>query len=249
MSDYALQIKNLGVSFGGIRPVDDVSLDVQPGERHAILGPNGAGKTSLFNLIAGEYKATSGSVTMFGEDVTARPIHLRSRMGLGRTYQTSALFPQLTVLDHLYLAIRGCRDGRMSFRAIRGQNRERGEALVLAETVGLQDDIDRVVADMSHGEQRQLEIGLALAGDPKLILLDEPAAGLSQGERTNLLKLLNGLDQSLTILLIEHDMDIALDVADTITIMHNGNIVATDTPEGIAQNQEIHDLYLGKHHE
>ncbi|MEM7803177.1 MAG: ABC transporter ATP-binding protein [Chloroflexota bacterium] len=245
----ALELNNLGVTFGGIRAVHDVSLVIKKGERRAILGPNGAGKSSLFNLVAGEYQATSGSVKMFGEDVTQRPIHLRSRMGLGRTYQTSALFPSLTVLDHLYLAVRGCYAGRMSFARITRQDQHRQTAIGLAEKVGLDGMLSRTVADISHGEQRQLEVGLSLAGDPRLILLDEPAAGLSQGERSRLVSLLASLDQDLTILIIEHDMDVAMEVADIITVMHDGTIIASGTPAEIAQNEEIHALYLGKHHE
>ncbi|MEM7343245.1 MAG: ABC transporter ATP-binding protein, partial [Chloroflexota bacterium] len=238
--------KDIGVNFGGIQAVKAVTLDILTGERHAILGPNGAGKTSLFNLIAGEYKATSGSVMMFGEDVTRKPIHLRSRMGLGRTYQTSALFPQLSVLDHLYLAIRGCYRGRMSFLPIGRNQATRSAAIELAEKVGLIDRIDQTVADLAHGQQRQLEVGLALAGNPRLILLDEPAAGLSQGERVELVQLLKRLENHLTVLIIEHDMDVALEVADMITVMHDGRSIATDTPDSIAHNQQIHDLYLGK---
>ncbi len=249
MSSFALRLNQLGVNFGGIQAVKDVTLDITTGERHAILGPNGAGKTSLFNLIAGEYKATSGSVTMFGDDVTQKPIHLRSRMGLGRTYQTSALFPHLTILDHLYLAVRGCYSGRMSFLPIGGKGKNKTAAMALAEKVGLTSLLHETVADLAHGQQRQLEVGLALAGNPRLILLDEPAAGLSQGERIHLIHLLKGLDDHLTVLIIEHDMDVALEVADKITVMHYGSVIATDTPEGIAQNQEIHDLYLGKHHD
>lgn len=245
---YALELDNLGVNFGGIYAVQAVTIQVAQGERHAILGPNGAGKSSLFNLIAGEYRATTGSVKMFGDDVTKRPIHRRSRIGLGRTYQTSALFPSLTILDHLYLAQKGCFPGRMSFGRI-GQDSHQQAAVRLADTVGLSDMLHRQVADISHGEQRQLEVGLALAGDPKIVLLDEPAAGLSQGERRSLVSLLNGLDETLTILIIEHDMDVAMEVADLITVMHDGRIIATGTPDEIANDQAIHALYLGTHDE
>ena len=243
----ALELTNLGVTFGGIRAVKDVTFNVEKGERRAILGPNGAGKSSLFNLIAGEYEPTSGSVMMFGEDVTQKPIHLRSRMGLGRTYQTSALFPSLTILDHLYLAVRGCYDGRMSFGRIFASGKHMQAAKEIAEKVGLSDMLLRTVEDISHGEQRQLEVGLSLAGEPRLILLDEPAAGLSQGERTRLISLLKELDDDLTLLIIEHDMDVAMEVADIITVMHDGAVIASGSPAEIANSEEIHALYLGAH--
>ncbi len=245
--ENALELTNLGVSFGGIRAVKDVTLRVAKGERRAILGSNGAGKSSLFNLIAGEYEPTSGRVSMFGEDVTKKPIHLRSRMGLGRTYQTSALFPSLTIIDHIYLAVRGCYDGRMSFGRIFASEKHMQAAETIAQKVGLADMMHRTVADISHGEQRQLEVGLSLAGEPRLILLDEPAAGLSQGERGRLIELLKSLDDDLTLLIIEHDMDVAMEVADVITMMHDGAVIASGTPAEIASNEEIHALYLGAH--
>lgn len=243
---YALELTDLGVSFGGIHAVQDVTLTVEQGERRAILGPNGAGKSSLFNLIAGEYRPTSGTVTLFGDNVTRKPIHQRSRMGLGRTYQTSALFPNLTILEHLFLSEQGCHDGRMGFGRLK-RSRHQDTAVQLAEKVGLADMLHRKVADISHGEQRQLEVGLALAGEPRIILLDEPAAGLSQGERSALVSLLKELDDGLTLLIIEHDMDVAMDVADVITVMHDGRVIASGTPDEIAHNEAIHDLYLGKH--
>ena len=241
----ALELNDLGVSFGGIHAVQAVTLTVAKGERRAVLGPNGAGKSSLFNLIAGEYQPTAGSVTMFGEDVTTRPIHQRSRMGLGRTYQTSALFPSLTILDHLYLAVRGCYQGRMSFGRITQKDKHRQAAIALAEKVGLGDKLHRKVEDIAHGEQRQLEVGLSLAGEPTIILLDEPAAGLSQGERSRLVELIKSLDDGLTLLIIEHDMDVAMEVADLITVMHDGRVIASGTPDEIANSEEIHALYLG----
>ncbi|MEM8859915.1 MAG: ATP-binding cassette domain-containing protein, partial [Chloroflexota bacterium] len=179
--------------------------------------------------------------------VTQKPIHLRSRMGLGRTYQTSALFPSLTILDHLYLAVRGCHDGRMSFGRIFQGEQYMNAAQALAEKVGLAHMQDRAVADISHGEQRQLEVGLSLAGEPRLILLDEPAAGLSQGERSRLIDLLKSLDEDLTLLIIEHDMDVAMEVADIITVMHDGAVIASGSPAEIANSAEIHALYLGAH--
>ena len=246
MTTNALELTNLGVQFGGIHAVRDVTLQVAAGERRAVLGPNGAGKSSLFNLVAGEYAPTSGNIRMFGREVTRLPIYKRSRLGLGRTYQTSALFPHLSILQHLYLAVRGCNSGRMSLRPLKKSDTYYRQAQDLAQRVGLFEKGDHLVSSVSHGEQRQLEIGLALAGEPRLVLLDEPAAGLSQGERARLVSLLKALPKDLTLMIIEHDMDVALEVADLITVMHDGKVFVTETPADLRQNREIHALYLGK---
>lgn len=242
-----LQLQDVTIQFGGVIAVNQVAFDIQEGERRAVLGPNGAGKSSLFNLIAGDYQPTNGRVKMFGTDVTSYPPHKRSRMGVGRTYQTASLFPQLTTLDHFYLASRGRAANRMSFLRPGSDDTHLQAAYQMAENVDLTAVLHVAVEELSHGQQRQLEIGLALMGSPRLILLDEPAAGLSQGERGRLIQLLNNLDPSITILIIEHDMDVALQVADIITVMHNGTVIATGTPDEISHNEEIHRLYLGEH--
>jgi branched-chain amino acid transport system ATP-binding protein len=243
-----LRLRGVGRRFGGVVAVSDVDLDVRPGERRAILGPNGAGKTTLFNLISGEFPPSTGTVELFGDDVTALPARKRAQRGLSRTFQTSRLFGGLTVEDNLYLAVLGVQDGhfRVVRRGVDDELRERGRAMAAA--VGLSDQLDTLVAELSHGEQRQLEVGMARAAEPKLMMLDEPAAGLSRAERVKLTELLLALDPAITLILIEHDMDVALRVAEWVTMMHDGRVIVEGTPAEIRANELVHDLYLGSHH-
>ena len=240
-----LQLRGVGRRFGGLVAVADLSLEVAGGERRAILGPNGAGKTTLFNLIAGEFRPTTGRVLLFGEDVTRLPAHRRMRRGLTRTYQTALLFGGLTVADNLYLALRGPASARMSLRRPGPDDRYRARARELAVTVGLTGVLETKAAALSHGERRQLELGMALAGQPRLLMLDEPAAGLSPGERGRLTELLLALDPAITVLLIEHDMDVALRVADRVTVMHDGRTIAEGSPAEIRASKTVQDVYLG----
>jgi branched-chain amino acid transport system ATP-binding protein len=243
-----LRLRGVGRRFGGVVAVSGVDLQVRPGERRAILGPNGAGKTTLFNLISGEFPPTAGTVELFGDDVTALPARKRARLGLSRTFQTSRLFGGLTVDDNLYLAVLGVHDGH--FRLVRnaedGVMRER--AREMAEEFGLGGKLDVLVSELSHGEQRQLEVGMARAADPQLMMLDEPAAGLSRAERVKLTELLLALDPAITLILIEHDMDVALRVAEWVTMMHDGRVIVEGTPAEIRANELVHDLYLGSSH-
>jgi branched-chain amino acid transport system ATP-binding protein len=243
-----LRLRGVGRRFGGVVAVSDVDLDVRPGERRAILGPNGAGKTTLFNLISGEFPPSAGSVELFGEDVTAMPARRRARRGLSRTFQTSRLFGGLTVEDNLYLSILGVHEGhfRMVQNARDEEFRTRGREM--AEAVGLTERLDTLVMELSHGEQRQLEVGMARSSNPKLMMLDEPAAGLSRAERVKLTELLLALDPEITLILIEHDMDVALRVAEWVTMMHDGRVIVEGTPDEIRANQTVHDLYLGSGH-
>jgi branched-chain amino acid transport system ATP-binding protein len=238
-------LRGVGRRFGGVLAVHDVDLDVLPGERRAILGPNGAGKTTLFNVISGEFPPTSGSVELFGENVTLVPARKRVQLGLTRTFQKSRLFLGLTVEENLYLAVLGVQRGHL--RPVRtGRDAAmRTRAAELAERVGLEARLETVVGSLSHGEQRQLEVGMARAGDPKIMMLDEPASGLSRGERVALTELLTSLDRDVTLILIEHDMDIALTVAERVTMMHDGSVVVEGTPAEIRANQMVHDIYLG----
>jgi branched-chain amino acid transport system ATP-binding protein len=241
-----LRVRGVGRRFGGVHAVRSVDLDVRPGERRGILGPNGAGKTTLFNVVSGEYLPTSGTVELFGEDVTYLPPPQRAKLGLSRTFQTSRLFLGLSVEDNLYLSVLGVRRGHL--RAVRlpvdDELRERARAA--ADRVGLSSQLDTLVGSLSHGEQRQLEVGLALAAEPRLLMLDEPASGLSRGERVALTDLLLRLDPAITLILIEHDMDVALRVAERVTMMHDGSVVVEGTPAEIRANQLVHDLYLGR---
>ena len=243
-----LRLRGIGRRFGGVHAVRDVDLDVRPRERRAILGPNGAGKTTLFNLISGEFPATAGTIELFGNDITREPARKRAIMGLSRTFQTSRLFLGLTVEDNIYLAVLGVRDGHL--RPIRSaeDDRMRDEAREVADSMGLSEVLDRQVAELSHGEQRQLEVAMARATNPKLMMLDEPAAGLSPPERLRLTELLLALDPEITLLLIEHDMDVALRVVDWVTMMHDGHVVVEGTPAEIRANETVHELYLGSHH-
>jgi branched-chain amino acid transport system ATP-binding protein len=241
-----LRLRGVGRRFGGLHAVFDVDLDVAPGERRAILGPNGAGKTTLFNVISGDIPPTSGTIELFGGDVTTLPAPARAKLGLARTYQKSRLFLGLSIEDNLYLAALGVRRGHLRPVILPkrdGELRERASAM--ADAVGLGAKADQLVGSLSHGEQRQLEVGMARIGEPKLMLLDEPASGLSGGERGALTELLRKLDPGITLILIEHDMDVALRVAERVTMMHDGRVIVEGTPAEIRANETVHDLYLG----
>ena len=241
-----LRLVGVGRRFGGLDAVRDVDLDVAYGERRAILGPNGAGKTTLFNVISGDMPQTSGTIEFLGQDIGHLPAAGRTRLGMGRTYQKSRLFLGLSVEDNLYLAVLGSREGHLRMRrrkAVDGEMRER--ARELARTVGLEAKLPSLVGAISHGEQRQLEVAMARATDPKLMLLDEPASGLSRGERVALTDLLLELERSITLILIEHDMDVALRVAENVTMMHDGRKIVEGTPDEIRANEQVHELYLG----
>jgi branched-chain amino acid transport system ATP-binding protein len=248
-AEPTLRLRGVGRRFGGLLAVSDVDLDVAPGERRAILGPNGAGKTTLFNVISGDLPASSGTVEMFGQDVTRVPARKRARLGLARTYQQSRLFNGLTVEDSIYLSILGV--GRGHLRPVvlprkDGEIRER--AREAARMVAIDGKLGAEVGSLSHGEHRQVGLAMALASEPKILMLDEPAAGLSRGERRLLTELLLALDREITLVLIEHDMDIALVVAEQVTMMHDGQVIVEGTPDDIRSNQLVHDLYLGRHH-
>jgi branched-chain amino acid transport system ATP-binding protein len=240
-----LRLRGLGRRFGGVHAVKDVDLEVRPGERRAILGPNGAGKTTLFNVISGEFPPTAGRIELFGRDVTAEAGRKRARLGLSRTFQTSKLFLGMSVEDNLYLALLGVRPGHLRLVRSRKDAELRERARETAAAVGLDGVLDREVGELSHGEQRQLELGMARATDPKLMMLDEPAAGLSRAERVRLTELLLQLDPAITLILIEHDMDVALGVAEWVTMMHNGSVLVEGTPDQIRANATVHELYLG----
>jgi branched-chain amino acid transport system ATP-binding protein len=241
-----LQLRGIGRRFGGVEAVAEVDLTVGAGERRAILGPNGAGKTTLFNLISGEVPPTAGTVELFGRDVTDAPARTRARMGLSRTFQTSRLFGGLSVEDNLYLAVLGVGPGHLRLINGKADVDMRDKARAMADSVGLTDRLDTLVAELSHGEQRQLEVGMARVAEPKLMMLDEPAAGLSRAERVNLTELLLKLDPGVTLILIEHDMDVALRVAEWVTMMHDGRVIVEGTPDEIRANERVHALYLGK---
>jgi len=243
--EHVVQVDSVVVAFGGLLALGGVDLDVARGERLAILGPNGAGKTTLFNVVAGDLVPTTGSVTIKGVDCTHLPSRHRPRLGVGRTYQKARSFPGLTVADNLYLAIVGRHGRHLALLPRAGDRTWRDRAAAAAEAVWLQDRLDTNVADLSHGQKRQLEIGMAIATDPDVLLLDEPASGLSRGERERLTHLLDELAADSTLLLIEHDMDVAFKVARRIVVMSDGKMVASGTPEEVQANPLVHEIYLG----
>jgi branched-chain amino acid transport system ATP-binding protein len=239
----ALVLQGVGRRFGALAAVGNVSMTVADGERRAVLGPNGAGKTTLFNLICGDFPPTSGSVALYGQDITHLAPHHRARNGVGRTYQTSLLFNGLSVRDNLVIAVRGAKAGRFSL--LLPSRADRAKASELAEVVRLSHLLDTEVAQLSHGQRRQLEVGMALACDPRLLMLDEPAAGLSPVERPELLRLMRALPRSITLVVIEHDMDIALPIADVVTVMKDGDVVVEGPPAMIEKDPTVQAIYLG----
>jgi len=241
-----LTLRNVTKRFGGLVAVRDVNMDIAHGERHALIGPNGAGKTTLFNVVAGDLAASAGKITIFDHDVTQMPVHKRVGLGLRRTYQTSALFDQLTVRENLYLGVIGPGKGHFNMLMDVPRDKERMRQVEkTAQSIRLSDRLESLAGDLSHGERRQLEIGLAMAYEPKFVMLDEPAAGLSQDERKTLKKLLKDLPRDITLLLIEHDMDVALSIGEQVTVLHEGAVVAEGTPEEIVSNQMVQRIYLG----
>lgn len=243
---YALELEAVSRHFGALVALADINITLETGERRAVLGSNGAGKTTLFNAITGDFAPTTGSVRLFGEDVTDLPSHERIRRGLRRTYQISLLFNGLSVIDNVYLACRGQRRGRYSLRRARRDDSSMHSAESLIGAVYLEDARNSLVAELSFGQQRQLEIALALVGAPRLILFDEPAAGLSPVERSGLVEILQALPKHIAYIIIEHDMDVALRVVESVTMMHNGRIFKEGTPEEIENDPEVQELYLGK---
>lgn len=245
----ALDVRGIGKRFGGFWAVQDIDLTIQPGERRAILGPNGAGKTSLFNILTGDLRSSAGTVSLFGQDVTHAPMRKRIRQGLRRSYQHANLFDGLTVAETLFLAVAGLRGGWMQILPVKQGDARREEAAHLAELAGLREQLHNMVSNLSHGQRRQLEIGIALAEDPKILLLDEPAAGLSPAERPKLRDVLLDLPSDVTVVLIEHDMDIALQTSQSVSVLFNGRLLAEGSATEIMDNEEVHRVYVGGTHE
>jgi branched-chain amino acid transport system ATP-binding protein len=241
-----LELRALSKAFGGLRAVRGVSLQIMPGERKAIIGPNGAGKTTLFNLITGILPASSGRVLLFGRDVTAWPSHRRTALGMARTFQVTSLFPALSVLDNMLLAINGRRASKfVMWRFLSSYREVYDKAHELLARAAFLDRRDAEVRYLSHGEQRQLEILLGIASDPHILLLDEPAAGLSSGETAEMAKFLQRLDRKMAMLLIEHDMDVVFDVADEISVLHFGEVLESGPAAHIRSSAKVQEIYLG----
>ena len=249
MAEALLHIENLTKRFGGIVATDNLSLDVAKGELHAIIGPNGAGKTTLISQLTGQLKPSAGAIRFAGEDVTHLPAWRRSHMGLARSFQITSLLPNFTAADNVALAAQA-RDGH-SFRFFGNARKERGlraTALAALERVGLADRADIAVSRLSHGEQRELELAVALATRPQLLLLDEPMAGLGATESARMVQLLAELRKEVTIVLVEHDMNAVFALADRITVLVYGRVIASDVPAVIRSNEEVKRAYLGDQH-
>lgn len=241
-----LTLRHLSKSFDGLHAVKDVNLGVSPGDRRAIIGPNGAGKTTLFNLITGALPASEGQILLFGQDVTRWPTHRRIALGMARTFQITSLFPRLSVLDNVLLAVEGVRRMKLvMYRSLGSYRDVYAKAQALLERAGFWGKREVEVRNLSHGEQRQIEILLALASDPKLLLLDEPSAGLATGESQEMATFLKALDPEIAILLIEHDMDVAFQVAQTLTVLHYGEVLADGSAQEIRANRQVQEIYLG----
>ncbi|WP_052668646.1 ABC transporter ATP-binding protein [Nitriliruptor alkaliphilus] len=244
MSEPPLSLQGISKNYGSVVAVDDVSLQVSAGSRHAIIGPNGAGKSTLFALVAGTLRPTSGSVTMYGEDVTRLADHQRARRGLARTFQHSTIFASMTVLENVMLAAQR-RHGRPA-KAIGGQSAASRQAADAAlSEVGLLDRPTVPAGSLSHGERRQLEVALALAVDPRILLFDEPTAGMSAAETARFVELVRNLPRQITVLIIEHDLDVVFTLADRVTVLHLGAVVADGAPEQIRDSELVQQIYLG----
>ena len=243
----ALAVRNLDKSFGGLRVTADVSLAVEPGERRLIIGPNGAGKTTLFNLITGELAPDRGTITLFDRDITRTPSRRRPHLGIARTYQIITLFPRDTLLRNVTLSLLGLSPQRWNPLArLDGQRALIGRAREVLERVSLGQLADRPLGQTSYGERRRVEIAMALAQNPRLLLLDEPFAGLSIEERRDVLRLVSGIPRAVTIVMIEHDMDTALDFAERITVLHFGEVVVEGTRAEVVAHPRTREIYLGE---
>lgn len=246
MERVALRVENASKSFGALLAVDGVSLSIAEGEKHAILGPNGSGKTTLFNLISGDLPLSGGKVFLFDEEISRVPVHRRIRYGIRRTYQNTLLFTGLTVFENLLLAVQGLLAQRYSLRPVKGMSAAADEARKIAETLRIEEMLPEPVADLSHGNQKLVEIGMALAGEAKVILLDEPVAGLSHEDRALIPQVLSQLPRTITLVMIEHDMNVALQFADYVTVLHNGKAIREKmTVDQVKNDQQIQELYVG----
>jgi branched-chain amino acid transport system ATP-binding protein len=247
MSTPALTLRSVTKNFGGLRAVSDVSLQVAPGERRVIIGPNGAGKTSLFHCISGVLQPSTGVIECFGEDITRLPEPQRTQKGIGRTFQISSVFADLSVLENVALAVLGIRSHKWGLWSgvsqVKDLRRKAEEQLLL---VGLPGKEDVLVKSLSYGERRQLELVLALVNGPRLLLLDEPCAGLSPAERQRLFAIIQNLPRTITMLMIEHDMDVALRLADRVTVLHRGEMILEGSAQEVRMNPQVREVYFGQ---
>jgi branched-chain amino acid transport system ATP-binding protein len=247
VSESILTLTDVVVAFDALRAVDGVNLTVPRGQRRAIIGPNGAGKTTLFNVIAGTVPSTGGSISFDGRDITRLPPHRRAQLGISRTFQITNLFPTLSVHDNMILALRGLSSRKFSLFGLPDPSSvEDAQIAAALEATRIAARADVTVKELSYGEQRQLEIALSLVAMPTMLLLDEPAAGLSPSERSMVGDIIRSLGRHITVVLIEHDMDLALGIVDFVTCMFEGRILVEEPPEGIRRNTKVQEVYLGK---
>lgn len=245
--DSILKVSGLNKAFGALKATDDLNLDIEAGTIHGLIGPNGAGKTTAINQLSGEMFADKGSVIFDGQDVTRMPIHKRAKLGLQRSYQITSLFPEFTALDNVALAVQAT-DGH-SFKF---WNKARLDptlidpAMRYLEQVGMSEFAHVPVTDLAHGQQRQLEVAMTLATRPKMLLLDEPMAGMGQSESQSMMEVLRPLKGKITILMVEHDMDVVFALADRISVLVRGHCIVTGTPDEIRSNKEVRTAYLGE---
>jgi len=247
MTQPLLQVSHLAKRFEGIVATDDLVLDVEAGELHAVIGPNGAGKTTLIAQLSGQLTPDSGQIVFAGQDITQLPMYRRCALGLARSFQITSLFLDLSVLDNVALAVQAHAGHSFHFwRDARREPQLREPARALLARVGLAERADRAASLLSHGEHRQLELAMALCGQPRMLLLDEPMAGLGPEESARMVEMLRALKREHTILLVEHDMEAVFALADRITVLVYGRVVATGAPEDIRANAQVREAYLGE---
>lgn len=242
----ALKIEGLSKNFGGVQALKDVSFTVEVGERLAIIGPNGAGKTTLFNLLNGQEKATAGRIYHFGKEITTMPTYRRAHLGQGRSFQLTSLFPKLTVLDNVLLAVQGTKPSRFQlFRPITAYKYLFTKAQELLGAMALWEKKDDLVQALGYGEQRRLEIALSLASEPKLLLLDEPSSGLTAAEGADIVTTIRNLGPDITVIVVAHDMDLVFGLAERVMVLHYGEVIADGTPDEIQADSRVKEIYMG----
>lgn len=247
-----LEIKDVRKYFGGVKAVDGVAINVEPKEVRAVIGPNGAGKSTLLNVVCGRYPPTSGSIIFNGKEITGLDPHKISRLGIGKSFQVTNIFEGLTVYENIQIPVISFAGRGMNFyRPMRNFTDIREKVLILAEAVGLEDKLDFPCSALSHGERRHLEIALALAGEPKVLILDEPTAGMTPFESRQTMELIKKLseERGVTIVFAEHDMDVVFGASDKITVMHQGKIIAEGNPDEIRKDDLVKRVYLGQSYE
>lgn len=244
---HILSVQNIKKDFSGLSVLADVEFDVKSGERHAIIGPNGAGKTTLFNIISGKYKPSGGKIIFKGKNVSGKPPHTLTKMKMGRSFQITNLFQELTSFENVISGVRSCHNLKYSFFRKPERNSEiKQRAFEILDLIGLSDVADKPVSSLSYGQQRALEIGVTLSIEPELILLDEPTAGMTREETASTIEMVDTVTKGTSMIIIEHDMDVVFSLANTISVLHYGTILASGEPHEIRNNEQVKTAYLGE---